>query len=168
MPMHGIYADLRVGEGLQEIVMTREAHPNRAAERRKTLATGASPWLKINLGLTGLLPNLEMSNTPLRFQGGVDARSIRSREATLTRAAGVVIQESRSAPYLLNLLTTPAAPRRNRTIFVGGAASPPWKGGECCLHQPFALFNVERQPLKPGACIAAPRFIRMRLRRANV
>jgi hypothetical protein len=24
--------------------LTREAHPIRAAERRKTLATGASPW----------------------------------------------------------------------------------------------------------------------------
>ena len=55
----------------------------------------------------------------------------KSARSHLIGANGVVKIEPRSAPYLLKLRTAPSAPKRNGAIHFDGAATPPWKGGEC-------------------------------------
>src|SRR5215475_9084090 len=63
---------------------------------------------------------------PLRFQGGV------------ARSAGVVSKRSRSLlicprsdPYfLLEITNHPVCAAKERGLFIRGAATPPWKGGE--------------------------------------
>jgi hypothetical protein len=104
------------------------------------------------------LPNVETSYIPLHFQGGVDARSIRSREATLDRAAGVVIKKSRSAPYLLKLLTTPAAPLRNGTISFMAQLPLLGKEGNVARIKISLNSTLGNSPLRPWlGSYAAPR-----------
>jgi hypothetical protein len=79
----------------------------------------------------------ESEHSPPR-RGGVDVRSIRSREATLFRTDGVVS----SAPIQAFAgLTTPSAPIKDasRHLF-DVAATPPLRGGEC------RNFQIARYP----------------------
>src|SRR5215475_12101889 len=70
---------------------------------------------------------------PLRFQGGV------------ARSAGVVSKRSRSLlicprsdPYfLLEITNHPVCAAKERGLFIRGAATPLWKGGEWSRNQPF-------------------------------
>jgi hypothetical protein len=105
----------------------------------------------------------ELSNIPLRFQGGVDARSMKSREAILARAAGVAIKESRSAPYLLNLLTTPPAPLRNGTISVMAQAPLLGKEGNVACINSSLDSTLANSTLRLGSD-AAPRLLTDALR----
>src|SRR5207253_6797690 len=76
-------------------------------------------------------------------QGGVAAPSSKCREASLAAQTGRLIK-SMSAKRSLEwgalrdllfgccatLTTAPSAPLRGTGIFLGGASTPPWKGGD--------------------------------------
>jgi hypothetical protein len=66
------------------------------------------------------------------FQGG-EVRDIKleRREATLCGANGVVKIEPQSAPYFVEVTNRPVCAKSGRGRLIDGAATPPWKGGEC-------------------------------------
>ena len=66
---------------------------------------------------------MKLSDIPLRFKGGVDARSIKCREASLAARTGWLSANREAHLTFLKLPTTPAAPLRNGTISL--MAQPP-------------------------------------------
>jgi hypothetical protein len=78
----------------------------------------------------GAVAQRGLSNIPLHFKGGVDARSIKTPRGLLSRADGVVISKPRSAPCFLEVTNHPGCALKERDHFINGAATPPLKGGE--------------------------------------
>src|SRR5215475_10415699 len=91
---------------------------------------------------------LNVEYSPPR-RGGVAAASTRSCEATESAADGVVSSAKSSGLSSFAELTTPAAPFRNGSIFIYGAATPPLRGGEWGrLHR--HLIRPQRQSEESG------------------
>src|SRR5215468_1946440 len=63
-----------------------------------------------------------------------------SLRGILIRAAGLVFQEPRSAPFLLGVKNHPVCAAKERDQFINGAATPPWKGGEWGVFLVLFLF----------------------------